>query len=231
MKGKRMFQEAAVAAVLLIAMCVPMAQAVTYSGSLNAGENGGIVATDGWVNAATVFSWTVTEVGTVDGFILWQYDYAFTVPKKDISHMIIEVSEGALEADFSSFVPAKGILDEYSSTSGGNSNPNMPEKMWGLKFQPGGLTLSASFRTTRAPVWGDFYAKDGQAGGQDVTAWNAGFVSADPLARPANGSLNYHILRPDTHEKPTTGQVPEPTALMLLGLGLVGMAVARRGRR
>jgi hypothetical protein len=193
---------------------------IIYQGSLNGGAGGGITATADWNSSSTTFEWKVEEVGTSNGFILWKYDYTFTVPKKNISHMIIEVSPDAGPSDFSA-----GLFDDYSATSQGNSNPGMPSAMKGLKFQPGTVTLTASFTTTRAPVWGDFYAKDGQSSGEWVTAWNTGFTNldTDPLDAPANGSINHHILRPDTQQI-----VPIPGTVLLLGSGLAGLVLARR---
>jgi hypothetical protein len=189
--------------------------ATSYSGSLT-GNGGGIDATASWDSSSTVFSWTVDNTTNAG---LWTYNYTFTVPKKDISHFIIEVSPTSVAGDFSA-----GIFDIYNATSQGKSNPNMPGEMTGLKFQPGNLTLSASFTTTRAPVWGDFYAKDGKDG-VDVTAWNTGFTSSDsdPLGAAANGSIDYHILRPDT----TTVPIPGTLALLMSGLAGIG-GFARR---
>jgi hypothetical protein len=207
-------------AVFLSLSLTIQAQAITYSGSLS---GLGLVTTASWTNASTVFSWTVKDVGTSGGYVLWQYDYALTVPSKAVSHFIIEVSDNAVAVDFI----GDGILATYSA---GGSNPNMPGTMYGLKFNDSsaGDSLTVSFRTTRSPVWGDFYAKDGTDKVDDVkidvTAWNEGFSRTDPVAGPANGSVDNHILRPDTK----TTLVPEPTTMLLLGLGLVGLAGVRR---
>jgi len=88
-----------VLASVILTIATTSAQAVTYSGSLSA-NGGGIVATDGWDTSGTVLSWTVSDVGTQDGYVLWQYDYNFTVPFKNISHVIIEVSPDAQNSDF-----------------------------------------------------------------------------------------------------------------------------------
>ena len=199
-------------------IAVPV-EAQTYSGSLT-GNGGGITATDGWDSTSTIFSWDVSNVGSSGGFILWQYDYTFTVPTKSPSHFIIEVSPDAITNDFSILSgSSSGGVATYSPSDMGNSNVNMPENMRGFKFDNGDdLTESISFTTTRAPVWGDFYSKDGKfnPGGIWVTAWNDGFSTSDtdPVAGPSNGSLNNHILRPNG-----TVLVPEPISSTLFIVG------------
>ena len=72
---------------------------------------------------------------------------------------------------------------------------------------------SYSFYSNRAPVIGSFYAKDGVAGGYGQNAaWNQ------------DGS---YIYRPDT----TNGMIPEPSTLILLGSGLLGMGLRRRFKK
>ena len=212
--------------LLLGAVETSKADPITYSGSLIGGVGGGIIATGPWDSSDTIFSWIVTSIPGG-----WEYGYTFTVPTKGISHLIIEVSPDTTQNDFSA---GAGEWDIYSSTSHGNSNPGMPGEMTGLKINvtvDDVYELYFSFTSPRAPVWGDFYAKDGKDGQPPnqiwVTAWNVGFGNpdTDPTVGPHDGSEQYHILRPDTVT------VPEPGILILLGIGIVAVEIASRRMR
>ncbi len=218
-------------AVLTWMLIIPIgyAQAVTYTGSLS-GDDGGIIGTGSWDSPDTMLSWTVQDVGVLDGYILWQYDYTFTVPYKDISHLIIEVSPGAVENDFMILSgTSDGGIDTYNSYDQGKSNPDMPNDIYGYKFAGYSLSDTISFTTTRAPVWGDFYIKSGIDAGVATTAWNGGFTDIDPLYGPADGSLDFHILRPDTIQTPVL--VPEPISSTLFLIGGAGLGFRRFNKR
>ena len=187
-------------AVIFITIFASSVQALPYySGSLNvSGE--GIIASAGWaINNATL-SWVVEGLDNGGGPILWRYDYTFnTNSDKDISHIIFEVSTNAIESDFTILSGSNIEVMQYTD-DGSNSNPNMPGVIYGMKLDPSIKTpnFKFSFTTTRSPVWGDFYAKDGSdnTGSEkiEVTAWNAGFLTLDPLGPAGNGSINYHLL-------------------------------------
>ena len=206
---------------VLILSIAGHAKAVTYSGSLNAGSGGGIIGSDGWDNSNTIMSWTIQDIDNQGGYVLWQYNYTFTGGStKNISHALIEVSPDSQTSDFtilSGSSPLTGGAAEYDHN--GNSNINMPADMWAIKFgpdDPADNSLNISFTTTRAPVWGDFYAKDGKQGGEWVTAWNTGFTAndTDPTDPASSGSIQNHILRPDT-----ATVVPEPVSSILFIAG------------
>ncbi|MCE5197942.1 MAG: hypothetical protein ABFD54_18065 [Armatimonadota bacterium] len=231
--------------VFTVASAVPALAAIQYSGSLQAPKTNGLDGTGYWVNAENpvTFSWLVSEVGVQNGAILWNYAYTISAPAGASSHVIIELSDGFTVNDISNIrfngTPIEEcVYDddtsrwEISNFSQGGSNPYMKDGLFGIKINTpndnSNLITTYSFDSTHAPVWGDFYSKDGMANSNVFnTAWNEGFLRTDPTADPTNGSIDNHILRPDTVEQPS---VPEASSMLLGALGLMpvlGMSIRK----
>lgn len=201
--------------VLILLTTTPTFASVMYTGSLSTGDNG-ILGTGSWLTDSTTLSWTVSRASQPT----WHYQYTLSGISRDVSHMIIEVSDTFTLAELLNATgPFSGTdVDYYDEHSG---NPEMPGSVHGVKFDDmTGTSVTISFDSPRMPVWGDFYAKDGKSAGVDNTMWNAGFTNADPTAPAANGPLAGHLLVPDTY-------VPDPATLMLLATGIFQLSLRR----
>jgi hypothetical protein len=102
----------------------------------------------------------------------------------------------------------------------------LPEPFKGIKLDGLGATdATVEFNSYRQPVWGDMYAKDGQAQGNGWNyLFNVGFTSPDwdPVVAAHDGAEAGHLLVPDT-------VVPVPGAVLLglLGLGAAGLKLRK----
>ncbi|MFZ9034220.1 MAG: hypothetical protein ACO21J_09755 [Anaerohalosphaeraceae bacterium] len=176
----------------------------------------GLTASGQWRTDGFQVAWDISP----NGDRTWRYRYEFTKPagaalKKDVSYVIIQVSDTLTAQDISGgWVP--GGYD-----AGSPSTPGLPGTIWGVKIELDDHN-SFSFDSTRAPMWGDVYAKGGTS--QSGTVWNAVYNSdfgvwvsnandydqtpVDAWQRPL-----YKVLVPDT--------IPEPPTMIILALGAV----------
>jgi hypothetical protein len=223
----------------LAALAVAMLSSATAKADLFVGSrvspaSSGVTATDGWDDGGFKIAWDITKVGSD-----WSYQYTISnslggALSKGLSHLILSVSSNFTAKDISNLTGgtlASGDPQTYTPGSMGNSDPNLPGPIYGIKITPTSSSgpYTFSFLSDRAPTWGDFYAKDGVDGeGRskvDVTAWNTGFGTTPPTDPKAD--FTAWIARPDT----VTNLVPEPSTLAIAGLGalgLLGYALRRR---
>ncbi len=182
--------------------------------------SGGITAQDGWIDGAFELSWVITPVNSH-----WEYVYTVLTAQKEISHFILEVTEDG--NPFNTF----GETDTFSGPetwSGGPGNPDMPNPIYGIKFdftEPLSLNQTFTIISDRAPVYGVSYAKDGREGGATgewAVAWSNALNYA-AYREDIGLTINDYIVRPDSG-----GVVPLPGAVWLLGSGLIGLAGIRK---
>jgi len=200
-----------------------------------------------WDAYTVTFSWTVTNADTTYPAYPWKYDYRMQLSGTayGYSHIIIETSDDLIVDDVFGLTGA--TLDSVKLQAVASGNSDMPEDVFGIRFLPlsSGVTdMAWTFYSNREPVWGDFYAKDGGHAGVMNIAYNynmdasgvaRGFLDpdgidtnrddTDPTVGPTSGSIDFHILRPDTKGTP---RIPAPSALLLGGIGAVTVAWARR---
>lgn len=207
---------------LMLTTLVNAAPLDLFNDTLYHDSGDGIVATPNWNNEGTWINWNITSMAPD----LWRYEYVFHTDGADISHITLELTIGAVAADFSNWeymysdVEAEDPTFGWFSPDDGNSNPGMPESIYGVKLNlvADSPVFGFSFDTWRSPVWGDFYAKDGRQGDRNgpdrgfTYAYNAGFAMED-----ANDG--YHIAVPNGHAVSDPGTTASLLALAMAGIG------------
>lgn len=184
-----------IALAFIIMASSASAQLSSFNGALTSNE--GVDATGNWGYNGFKIEWLVEEQANHSWFYqYWLTDLYGNTLVGEPSHFTIEVSPNVTRDDFWNFSD-QGCV-ELGNIEGIESAMKMD---WQSGYY--------GFYSWRNPIEGDFYSKDGRAGGH---GWNT--------ARNADG---YYILRPDTQTV-----VPEPGTMLLMGLGLAGLAIRRR---
>lgn len=221
------------------AMAVPLSGTLIWSspnGSSPIFANPATGDSKCWDNAATSISWNI-----VAGASSYTYSYTWRTASgaKGLSHIILEISPNAEADDFWNFSGDYSTFEIKGYTTSDPSNQGLPSNLNGIKFNAGSGSIvtengiqykeyTYSFESQRVPVFGDFYARDGKDGGNDVYAYNAGFTINDQDIDQA-----IHIVVPDTVINPNPNPNPNPTpdagtTVSLIGLALLGIEGIRR---
>lgn len=188
--------------------------ASSYTGSLSVASD--TLIPEDWNDA--VFSWTVDDITNP---CYWTYDYEWSSGAKDLSHIDIEVSE-TFDFDYDLI-----SWDSHGMPIAKVEGPQTFNEKYGsifaIKWELNENTTSfhLTLVSTRMPMWGDIYAKDGSIGGDiDIYAINSkfGIDTSDPIG---DGNNEGWALVPNS-------AVPIPSAVWLLGSGLIGIVGIRR---
>lgn len=190
--------------VFLLSIVTSSWGALTESGSISF-NNGLYAFDDKWTDPATTLSWNVFQ--RTDGNFEYDYTFALRSDAKNISHVIIQTSSNFTTADMLPGTTANGQLDTWDGQ--GNSNLGIPAPLYGIKWDTSGTSFSWTIVTDRAPMLGNFYAKDGNSNGGT-------YAYSGTL-----GVFGNNVVVPDS-------VTPIPAAVWLLVSGLVGLIGIRR---
>lgn len=200
-----------------------------WVGSRSTPSGSGLSGTGQWYTSTTPvasLSWAISESGGI-----YTYTYTFNHALGNTSHFILQISDEKALSDFT-FTAGGALTDPttYCPSDPGNSNPGLPGCIYGIKVTPAVLstTTTVSFTTTLSPIWGSFYAKNGNVGGEVNALWNSGLSAT--ANRPAAGTTVFTpwIAVPDGFKE--LPKIPEPGTAMLVGAGLLALGLLGRRR-
>jgi len=194
----------------------------------------------GWLSSITSVGWQVDNIATPG---LWHYTYTIKVHgggdlSTDIQCVIIETTPTFSwdNLDSVATTPAGWLSSTQIDTFKRSENVDLPSNVYGIMFCTRAVdptTLTISFDSDRAPVWGDMYARSFTFDGQYNTLYNSGWEyntdDNDPTDPPSNGSILDHVLVPGS-QSTGHGEIPAPGAMLLgtVGATLVGWLGRKR---
>jgi hypothetical protein len=212
---RRVFATALISALLFSATTPAFAGII--EGFVDSSDGGGMIATQEWDDDGATLFYSVQK-SNAD----WKYSYSWRGLDKDLSHIIFQVSDTFTADNILEGTTGGYELSEFGDTQG-NSNPGIPDALYGIKFDMSTDATDAlvTIVSNRAPMWGSFYAKSGNSGGSSVYAYNSNFGGTS--VAPISGTADGLVLVPDTR---TT--IPLPATMILLLVGLAGILGSNR---
>jgi hypothetical protein len=234
-KAIKLLKLTALIGILTLALWAPAAQAyyMELTGSRVSNNANQLVTTGpfskegGKHNNGFQIAWQITQASPGGAF---HYEYTLSglggeALGKTLSHFMLEVANPSSRSDFSNF---NGIQEPYdgqyvpATWQPEQGSQGQPGDLYGIKFNSdqdyvknGTGIYTFSFDTLCQPVWGDFYAQ----GSNGVYAYNTGF-GTDP-------DLYTTDFTPWIMVPGAMTSVPLPGSALLLGSGLVGLALVR----
>lgn len=207
--------------IAALALCLSASAApIIYTRTLTTADPYSAVGTHEWDDGG--FQITSTVSVFEDHAI---YEYSIEAYRKGVSHLIVSLSNNCASDPGC----VQDATSEYEVGLWHHSQPanqGIPMPVFGVKFEATGLTAySVSFRSNRAPMNGDFFAKDGTSGPDhtDVYAYNAALNYW-----PDGCGAGSFLITPDTRYVSDV-VTPEPATYALIGGGLLLIAFRRNG--